>query len=414
MERVILHSDLNNFFASVECRLNPSLAGHPVAVAGDPSQRHGIILAKNYEAKKYNIKTGEALWEAKLKCPDLICVAPHYDEYEKFSKAARSIYASYTDLVEAYGIDECWLDVTASRSLFGSGEKIAREIRERIKKELGVTVSVGVSFNKVFAKLGSDMKKPDATTVIDREHFREKVWPLEVCDLLYVGRKTAERLRGYGINTIGKLACTPLETIRYFMGKNGEMLWSFANGLDASPVANIDAVVPVKSVSCGNTAHRDLVTQEDIRAALLPLCTTVSRRLREYGFLAATVSLNVRDNTLFSYVRQKKLPFPCRTSSEIFKAAFELFIKNHVSGKPVRSLSVQASNLIYNDEVQLSLDPEIMKIQKREFLEDACDRINRKYGKDTICRAICLAAPDITSLHIHSGVEHSMPQRITM
>lgn len=412
MDRVILHSDLNNFFASVECRLDPSLKGHPVAVAGDPEKRHGIVLAKNYEAKKYNIQTGEALWIAKQKCPDLICVTPHYDEYEKFSKGAREIYASYTDLVEAYGIDECWLDVTASGSLFGSGEKIAREIREKIKKELGVTVSVGVSFNKVFAKLASDMKKPDATTVIEKETFREKVWPLSVSDLLYVGRKTSEKFKSFGINTIGDLACTPLDTMRTYCGKSGEMLWSFANGLDTSPVSNIDEVPLIKSVSCGNTASRDLTNDDDIRIALIPLCKTVSGRLREYGFLASTLMLSVRDKDLHTYTRQKKLPFACRTSSEILKCALELFRKNHTSGKPVRSLSVTATNLIYNDEVQLSLDPDIMKIQKKEFLEGVCDRLNKKYGKNTIRCAVFLAEPEITSLHIHSGVEHAMPGKI--
>lgn len=414
MERIILHSDLNNFFASVECRLNPSLKGHPVAVAGDPRQRHGIILAKNYEAKKYNIQTGESLLEAKRKCPELICVAPHYEKYEKFSYAAREIYLSYTDLVENYGIDECWLDVSADKNFFGSGEKIASEIRNRIKKELGVTVSIGVSFNKIFAKLGSDMKKPDATTVIEKNNFKEKIWPLNVSELLYVGKKTTERLNSLGIKTIGQLACTPIETIRYFMNKNGEMIWNFANGLDTSPVANISHVTPIKSVSCGNTAYRDLINKDDIKASLIPLCTTVSRRLREYGFLASTVSICVKDNTLSSYTRQKKLSFPTRCASEIFKAAFELFIKNHTSKPPVRSLSVQASELLYNDEIQLSLDPQIMKIQRKEFLENACDELNKKYGKDTVFRAVCLAFPDITSLHIHSGVEHVLPSKIKM
>lgn len=413
-ERAILHSDLNNFFASVECRLNPSLAGHPVAVCGDPDKRHGIVLAKNYEAKKYNVTTGEALWQAKQKCPSLICVPPHYDKYEEYSAAARRIYTGYTDLVESYGIDECWLDVSGSKKLFGDGKTIADEIREKIKKELGVTVSVGVSFNKVFAKLGSDMKKPDATTVIDREHFKEKIWHLPVEDLLYVGRATGEKLAGLGIDTIGKLALTPLETVRYFLGKNGEMLWSFAGGLDSSPVANTNSKPLIKSVSCGNTAPRDLVSEEDIKAALYPLCTTVSARLREYGFMCRTVRLYVRDFELSSYERQTKLTFPCRTSSEIFKSAFDLFRKNHRSGKPVRSMSVSASDLIYTKEYQLSLDPEFMTLQKQEALEAECDTINRKYGKNTICRGIYLEYPDITNLHIHSGCEHIMPGMMNM
>jgi len=398
----------------VECHLDPTLKGHPVAVAGDPEKRHGIILAKNYEAKSFGVQTGEPLWQAKQKCPSLICVPPHYGEYEKFSAAARKIYADYTDLVESYGMDECWLDVTGSRRLFGDGRTIADEIRERIKKELGVTVSVGVSFNKVFAKLGSDMKKPDATTVIDKDNFRNQIWDLPVRDLLYVGRKSGEKLENLGITTIGKLARTPIEALRYFMGKNGEMLWTFANGLDMSPVANINAKTLVKSVSCGNTSHRDLVCDDDIRCALLPLCTKVSSRLREYGFFCRTVRLYVRDFELSSYERQKKLRVPCRTSTEIFRAAHELFLKNHRSGKPVRSLSVQASDLIYTEEIQLSLDPEIMKLQRREFLEAACDRLEGRYGKGTVFRGVYLADPEIAGLHIHSGCENIMPGRMNM
>lgn len=405
---------MNNFFASVECRLNPSLIGHPVAVCGDPERRHGIVLAKSYEAKRFGVKTGEALWEAMEKCPDLVCVAPHYDKYEEYSKAAREIYAGYTDLVESYGMDECWLDVTASRRLFGDGETIANGIREKIKRELGVTVSVGVSFNKVFAKLGSDMKKPDATTVIDREHFKSVVWPLPVGELLYVGRATTEKLVRYGITTIGALAATPPETLRLLFGKNGDMLRTFANGLDVSPVSNIAAKSLIKSVSCGNTSPRDLVTLRDVETALLPLCSTVSSRLRKYGFLCETVQLYIRDFELHGMVRQKKLPRPGRTSSEIFKTALELFKENHTSGKPVRSLSVSASNLIYKEEIQLSLDPVIMREQRREMAECAVDRINERFGKGAVVRGVYLADPELTSLHIHSGVEHVMPGLMNM
>ncbi len=405
---------MNNFFASVECRLNPSLKGHPVAVCGDPERRHGIVLAKSYEAKRYGVKTGEALWEAMEKCPDLVCVAPHYDKYEEYSKAAREIYAGYTDLVESYGMDECWLDITASRRLFGDGETIANGIREKIKRELGVTVSVGVSFNKVFAKLGSDMKKPDATTVIDREHFKSVVWPLPVGELLYVGRATTEKLVRYGITTIGALAATPPETLRLLFGKNGDMLRTFANGLDVSPVSNIAAKSLIKSVSCGNTSPRDLVTLRDVETALLPLCSTVSSRLRKYGFLCETVQLYIRDFELHGMVRQKKLPRPGRTSSEIFKTALELFKENHTSGKPVRSLSVSASNLVYKEEIQLSLDPVIMREQRREMAECAVDRINERFGKGAVVRGVYLADPELTSLHIHSGVEHIMPGLMNM
>lgn len=408
MERVILHSDLNNFFASVECHLDPSLKGHPVAVAGDPEKRHGIVLAKNYEAKRFHVVTGEPLWKARQKCPDIIFVAPHYDKYEEYSKAVKSIYCDYTDLVEPFGMDECWLDVTGSRKLFGDGIKIAEEIKGRVKKEIGITVSIGVSFNKIFAKLGSDMKKPDAITVIDREHFRETVGALPIGDLLFAGRSTVERLAVFGIDTIGKLASTPLETMRLILGKNGETLWSFANGFDASPVCHVDMSPPLKSVSCGNTAPRDLCCDEEVCAALYPLCESVSSRLRRYGFFCETVTLGVRDKNLYSYERQKKMRQPSRCASEIFKAAHELFLKNNLSKVPVRSLSVKASNLIYTGEIQLSLDPEISRLQQKERLEGAIDRLGEKYGGRPVFRAAYLKYPELVSLHIHSGVERAV------
>ena len=407
MERVILHSDLNNFFASVECCLNPKLNGHPVAVAGDPEKRHGIVLAKNYEAKKCGVTTGEPLWQAKQKCPDIIFVSPHYDKYEEFSKAVKEIYYDFTDLIEPFGIDECWLDVTGSGRI-GDGETIANMIRERVKKELGVTVSVGVSFNKIFAKLGSDIKKPDAVTVIPQNNFLEIIGELPAADLLFVGHKTAERLSCFGINTIEELAKAPLDFMRLILGKNGETLWSFANGYDTSPVACIDDVVPLKSVSCGNTAPRDICTDEEAKAALYPLAETVSTRLRRYGYLCNTVAISVRDNSLISYERQRKMPYPGRTAAEIFRIAYELYKSNHTSRKPVRSFSIRASNLIYNSEIQLSMDPALCKLQHREFLEKAIDRLDDKYGDRTVFRAVYLKYPDLVNLHIHSGVERAV------
>ena len=221
LNRTILHSDMNNFYASVECLYNPKLRGKPLAVGGDAEARHGIILAKNYEAKRFGVQTGEALWQAKQKCRELIIVEPHYDKYIRFSQMAREIYGEYTDQVESFGLDECWLDVTGSEKLFGTGRQIADQIRERIKFELGITASVGVSFNKVFAKLGSDMKKPDATTVIPPDSFREKVWPLPVNELLYVGRATHRKLHTYGVNTIGDLAKADVNFLKLVFGKVG-------------------------------------------------------------------------------------------------------------------------------------------------------------------------------------------------
>ena len=237
MDRVILHSDLNNFYASVECLYNPELQGKPVAVCGSQSSRHGIVLAKNYVAKAMGIKTGEVIWQAKQKCPGLIVVPPNFSLYLKFSRLATEIYRDYTDLIEPFGIDESWLDISSSAGLFGSGEKIAHEIRNRIKEEMGVTVSIGVSFNKVFAKLGSDLKKPDAVTIINQANFRQKIWPLPAKELLYVGRATSKKLDRVGISTIGAIAAAPREFLVNLLGKWGEALWVFANGYDVSIVS---------------------------------------------------------------------------------------------------------------------------------------------------------------------------------
>ena len=257
-ERTILHVDMNNFYASVECMLDPCLRDKPIAVGGDVEKRHEIILAKNDKAKKYGVKTGEALWQAKAKCRDLLIVAPHYEQYRKYSRLAHQIYEEYTDQIEVLGIDECWLDVTGSRSIFGDGEKIANELRERIKFELGLTVSVGVSFNKSFAKLGSDMKKPDAVTVIPQESFREKIWELPVSDLFGVGRKTARKLAERGVYTIGRLAGTPESVVRSWFGVVGTELWLSANGMENSAVLHKDYEPPVKSVGHGITTPNDL------------------------------------------------------------------------------------------------------------------------------------------------------------
>lgn len=400
--RTVLHSDLNNFFASAECRLDPSLCGKPVAVTGDPETRHGIVLAKNYEAKKYGIQTAEPLFQALKKCPSLVCVRPHYEVYREFSEAAKKIYSDYTELVEPFGIDECWLDVSDSRRIFGDGKKIADEIRLRIKKELGITVSVGVSFNKVFAKLGSDLKKPDATTVISADDFKSAVWPLPVEELLFVGRAVGGKLKKCGINTIGKLALAPLSGVRDCLGKTGVMLWKYANGLDFSPVTPPSENDTVKSVSCGRTAPRDLVCDDDVRCALYPLCENVSSRLRVKNLMCRTVSLSVRYSDFTSLEKQKKLTVPCRTSCEIFSAAYELF-KITERKKPVRALTVCASNLDSTGEVQLSLDPDIQKIVKREKLEAALDTLRAAYGKGAVFRALSMTDSALSNIKLSPG-----------
>ena len=396
-ERIILHSDLNNFYASVECLYHPEYRGKPLAVLGDPEARHGIVLAKNYEAKSYGVQTGDPMWMAQKKCPDIVFVPPHYDLYMKHSKLIREIYSEYTDKVEPYGLDECWLDVSGSTMLFGSGEDIANEIRKRVKFELGVSISVGVSFNKIFAKLGSDMKKPDATTVIESNRFKEIVWPLPVKELLYVGRATHAKLKRKGIFTIGDLANSNPDNLRFWLGKMGVVLWQFANGLDTSPVSNIGAKSLIKTVGNSTTAPRDLVTDEDIKITLMVLSESVSARLREYGFICRTVQIGIRDNELEWFERQGKLEIPNRTAKSIFELSFSLF-KKHTNGKPIRSLSVRACDLKPMDFVQLSLLPDVAKLQKQEELEAAMDNLRNRFGHFSVQKGMMLNDKELSNL----------------
>lgn len=396
-ERIILHSDLNNFYASVECLYHPEYRGKPLAVLGDPEARHGIVLAKNYEAKSRDVRTGDPKWMAEQKCPGIVFVPPHYELYMKHSRLVRQIYSEYTDQVEPYGLDECWLDVTGSTRLFGSGEEIADKIRKRVKSELGVSVSVGVSFNKIFAKLGSDLKKPDATTVIECDRFKEVVWPLPVKELLYVGRATHNKLKRRGIFTIGDLANANPESLKFWLGKMGIVLWQFANGLDTSPVSNIGAKSLIKTVGNSTTAPRDLISDEDIRIILTVLCESVSARLREYGFICRTVQLGIRDNELEWIERQGKLEIPNRTAKSIFELSFALY-KKHANGRPVRSLSVRACDLEPVDFMQLSLLPEARRLEKQEELESVVDGLRSRFGHFSVQMGIMLTDRKLSDL----------------
>ncbi|MBQ8884618.1 MAG: DNA polymerase IV [Oscillospiraceae bacterium] len=389
MSRVILHSDLNNFFASIECLYKPELKSKAVAVIGDPEARHGIVLAKNELAKKYKVQTGDPVWLARQKCPDFTFVEPHFDLYMKYSGYAKAIYSDYTDKIESFGLDECWLDVTENVWRYGSGKEIADRIRRRMKSELGVSVSVGVSFNKVFAKLGSDLKKPDATTVIENEKFKEIVWPLKVNELLYVGRQTHKKLNRRGIFTIGDLAKANPDNLRFMLGKNGVMLWEFANGLDTSPVTNIGAMSLIKTVGNSTTCPRDLVCDEYVKIVLRILCEKVSQRLRSYGFICKTVQLGVRGTDLHWFERQGVLDIPNRTAKSLFDMAFSLYKKNS-DGSPIRSLSVRASKLEPSDYIQLSLLPEMAMLEKEEELDATIDSIRERFGRNSITRGLIM------------------------
>jgi DNA polymerase-4 len=389
MERIILHSDMNNFYASVECLYDPLLRDKPVAVGGDPQARHGIVLAKNDIAKKCGVKTGEALWQARQKCPNIVFVSPHFDRYIRFSKMAGEIYRDYTSQIEPFGLDESWLDVTGSR-ISGDGGIIADSIRERVKSELGITASVGVSFNKIFAKLGSDMKKPDATVVIGSDDFREKVWPLPVQELLYVGNATYRKLKGYGIHTIGELARTDPETLKYWFGVIGIMLWQFANGLDTSKVSEEGYQSVIKSIGNSTTTPRDLTCREDVKITLYLLAESVAARLREHGFICRTVQISVRDNKLISFERQTKLPEPVCVSNTLAEAALRLFDRNIKEPFAIRSIGVRACDLMSADFRQMSLMPDAQKLLRKENLERTVDGIRNRYGHFSIRRGIML------------------------
>lgn len=396
MAKIFLHSDLNNFFASVECLYDPSLRDKPVAVCGNPEARHGIVLAKNMLAKKKGVKTGEALWQAKEKCRDIVFVKPHYDRYLKFSELAQEIYKEYTDLIYPYGIDEAWLDVTSSTGLFGSGEKMANEIRERIKYELGITVSVGVSYNKVFAKLGSDMKKPDATTVITKENFMKKVWPLPVSDLLFVGSSTKRKLNLYSIKTIGDLATCDTKLLLSLLGKNGIMLQNFANGHEyADDVPHLQEP-PIRSIGNSTTTPRDLITDDDVRIVLYVLCESVASRMRDHDFACRTVQIYIRNKDLRSCLRQGPLDFPTQNSYMLFDKAFSLY-KQHHNGDPIRSIGVRACNLFVQSHVQLSFYPDVAQNERRYQLECAIDKIRNRFGRNILTRGVMLTQRKLSS-----------------
>ncbi|MBO4953779.1 MAG: DNA polymerase IV [Clostridia bacterium] len=384
MERVILHCDCNSFFASVETVLNPALRGLPIAVCGNPENRHGIILAKSEEAKRFGVQTAETIYQAKKKCPDLVLVPPTRNAYSHYSKKVNEIYTRFTDLIEPFGIDESWLDVTGTTHLFGSGKEIADQIRKAVREELGLTVSVGVSFNKVFAKLGSDYKKPDATTVFSRAEMREKVWPLPAGDLLFVGPATRRALEEMNIKTIGQIA-TADPRLFYRLGKQGEQLLKYARGEDDSPVASFYAPPePPKSIGNGITFRRDLVSKQDVRTAMLALCDEVSERMRRHGVSCRGIRLTIRDTNFQTITRQELLQNPTQLRAELFEAGMHLLNKCWDTNRAIRMLTVTAHQLLPAEQSFFQTDwfhPEAEEQQqKRARLEETIDRVRNKYG----------------------------------
>ncbi len=385
MSKIILHCDMNNFFASVETLLDPTLKNKCIAVCGSKEERRGIVLAKNEAAKKYGVTTAEPIWKAKQKCPSLAIVSPHYEYYLYYSQKAKEIYLRYTDLVESFGIDECWLDVTGSTRLFGSGVNIANEIRNTIRNELGLTVSVGVSFNKVFAKLGSDMKKPDATTEITREKYKQKIFRLPACTLLGVGKSTNNRLHSMGIDTIGELANVPLKTLEYRLGKQGIALWNYANGLDNSPVRHFEHKDVAKSIGHGTTTAVDLKNNDEVKKLILSLSLTVSQRLRKNNLSATAIQVAVRDAKLITRDFQIQLDHNTNNAVQISDSAFEIFKARYDWHSSVHSITVRAINLVpSNVPVQLDMFHNSNYYDKKEKIDKTIDKVANRYGNNAI------------------------------
>ena len=403
-QRHILHIDANCYYASVEMQRHPELRDKPLAVCGSQEERHGIVLTANYLAKPYGVKTGMAIWQARQKCPNLVILPPDMDEYIRFSRMARDIYEDYTDQIEPFGLDESWLDVTGSVGLFGDPMSIAREISGRIKFELGITASIGVSDNKITAKLGSDYKKPDAITRIVADNYKEIAYPLPVEDLLYVGPATSRKLRAIGIRTIGRLAECPVDVLVRRLGKMGAVLHTFANGRDVSPVQRSDHIPNIKSVGNSATTPRDLETEADVKLMLYLLAESVCARMRELVSRCTVVEIYVRDTQLNSIVRQRKLQAPSCSSQELAETGLDIFRRNYRWDRPVRSIGLRGAGLVEaQGTVQLSLYTEDQKRDKWERIDTAVDHLRQRYGYMSVRRALMDSDPLLGHINVKDG-----------
>ncbi|MGI6254129.1 MAG: DNA polymerase IV [Acutalibacter sp.] len=385
--------DMNNFYASVETLFAPEYRDVPMAVAGDQESRHGIILAKNMLAKQRGVQTAEPIWQAKRKCPELQLVKPHRERYSLYSRKAQEIYCRFTDQVEPFSLDECWLDVYGSERLFGDGEAIAQQIRRTVKEELGLTVSIGVSYNKVFAKLGSDYKKPDAVTVFGREQMESVIWKLPAQALLFVGPHTEKTLQKFGVRTIGDIARMELPAMRRMLGKVGEVLWLYANGLDNSPVVTVGAGEPPKTIGNSTTLPHDVTTEEEIRRTLLELAESVASRLRHQGMKAGEVQLTVKSGDFQEYQRQCRLEPPVCDARSLYRAALDLYRRENRRWA-VRLLGLRAGKLLESDQVQTSLfDRGENGLEREERLESAVDALRERFGGASVQRGTILPGP---------------------
>lgn len=409
MERIIIHSDMNSCYASVECSLNPELRGKPVAVGGSAEHRHGIILAKSEEAKRLGVKTGEALWQAKRKCHDLIIIEPHFEEYIKYSRLAHDIYARYTDEIEPMGLDEVWCDITGSILAFGSKEQICEEIRTAFKEELGVTVSIGISFNKIFAKLGSDLAGRDEIYEISKDDFREKIWHLPVTAIMGVGRSIGEKLRRYGVKTIGELAESDPDWLKLLFGVNGEELWKYANGLDNSRVMPDGYRQPIKSVGHGVTCSEDLLNENEVWKVFLSLSQNVSKQLKKNSLEATAVQIAVRDTQLITKQFQGSTEFATQSAKELSEAAMKLFKENYGWGNNVRALTVRAINLQKEGTpFQMDILSDFSNHEKQKIIDDTVLALRERFGTDAIFNC-CLMTENKIPDH---NIKHTLPGKM--
>ena len=387
MDRVIIHCDMDNYYASVECLLNENLKNKPVAVCGSIDDRRGIVLARNNLAKMSGVKSAETIWQAKKKCPKLITVSPHFEEYSKYSKMAREIYSRFTDKIEAMGLDECWLDITRLTCDFSDGEKIAKDIKKLIKKELGLTISVGVSFNKIFAKIASDMNKPDGLTIISKANFKRLIWKKPIEDLIGIGKNSGKLLHRYGINTIGELAMQNDESLKIILGVQGIKLKDFANGIDNDSIIGFVEDTDIKSVGHGTTLKKDLKTEKEVWETMLELTKDISYRLKENKKRAGGIQIQIKDNKLVIKSFQIQFNHTEQSSFRLAERAFTLFKKMYDCDLNIRSITVQAINLIDEEKKEqknLFINKKSKKIEK---LEKYIDKINEKYGKNIVFNA---------------------------
>jgi len=399
MNKIILHSDLNNFYASVECLYNPKIRRFPVAVCGDIELRHGIVLAKNQIAKVCGVKTGETIGEAQKKCPELVIVPPRMDLYNKFSRWAREIYEEYADNIESFGPDENWIDVTNLARNEHDGELIADEIRTKIKETLGITCSIGVSFNKIFSKLASDLRKPDATTVISKDNYKDIVWQLPADNLMGINRGAMKIFKIMGISTIGDIAITPVDLLEKIFGKNGGYMYKSANGEGYTNVKHKDYIEPPKTIGNIETTPRDMKTIDDVKRVIYTLSESVTSRLREQRYKCRTVKVYIRENDLKSYDRQKTLETPTFITNNIAEKAMEIFNTQYKFTKPLRSIGVRACNLVSDDiAIQSSFFDDTEQDEKRDKIAKIMDILRNMYGYHIIQRGITFEDRNLTNI----------------